>query len=289
VPFVLRLRYPADDRLPRMKPVAVVAALLLLVASCSASEPEVPVELPPSGGRFDYQIGGVYQPDARVKIVVRDRSKIPVGDRYNICYLNALQTQPDPMNGSLSWWKQHHGDLLVKKPDGEPMIDPEWDEGILDISTAEKRGKILDIQKKWIDDCKVSRYQAIEADNLDSHTRAGGAFDINATKEFMKAFVKHAHGKGLAVAQKNGGELGDSGKKYIGFDFAITEDCQANDECKPYADAFGDNVFQIEYTDEAFQESCTDRGGKVSIIRRDRNVVPYGHSDYVYEVCPPKA
>jgi hypothetical protein len=269
-----------------MKPAAAAAALLLFVASCTASESEAPVELPPAGGKFDYQIGGVYQPDARVKIVVRDRSKIPVGDRYNICYLNALQTQPDPMDGSLSWWKQNHGDLLVKKPDGEPMIDPEWDEGILDISTAEKRAKILDIQKQWIEGCKSSRYQAIEADNLDSHTRAGGAFDLNATKEFMKAFVKHAHQKGLAVAQKNGGELGDSGKKYVGFDFAITEDCQAHDECKPYADAFGDNVFQIEYTDEAFQKSCADRGGKVSIIRRDRNVVPYGHADYVYEVCP---
>jgi hypothetical protein len=272
-----------------MKPVAALAALLLLVASCSTSEPEPPsVQLPPSGGKFDYQIGGVYQPDARVKIVVRDRSKLPVGDRYNICYLNALQTQPDPMEGSLSWWQQNHGDLLVKKPDGQPVIVPQWEEGVLDISTAEKRGRILDIQKKWIEGCKTSRFQAIEADNLDSHTWAGGAFDINATKEFMKSFVRHAHEKGLAVAQKNGGELGDSGKKYVGFDFAITEDCQAHDECKPYADAFGDNVFQIEYTDEAFQSSCADRGGRVSVIRRDRNVVPYGHPDYVYEACPLK-
>jgi len=286
---VLRPRHLIAGTLPRMKPVAALAALLLLVASCSTSEPEPPaVELPPSGAKFDYQIGGVYQPDARVKIVVRDRSKLPVGDRYNICYLNALQTQPDPMEGSLSWWQQNHGDLLVKKPDGQPVIVPQWEEGVLDISTAEKRGRILDIQKKWIEGCKTSRFQAIEADNLDSHTWAGGAFDINATKEFMKSFVRHAHEKGLAVAQKNGGELGDSGKKYVGFDFAITEDCQAHDECKPYADAFGDNVFQIEYTDEAFQSSCADRGGRVSVIRRDRNVVPYGHPDYVYEACPLK-
>jgi hypothetical protein len=286
VPFVLRLRHLAGGTLPRMKTAAAAAALLLLVASCSASEPELPpVEMPPTGAKFDYQIGGVYQPEAKVKIVVRDRSKLPVGDRYNICYLNALQTQPDPMDGSLSWWKKNHNDLLVKKPDGEPVIDPEWDEGILDISTAEKRQRILDIQKKWIEGCKSSRYQAVEADNLDSHTRAGGAFDINATKEFMKAFVRHAHEKGLAVAQKNGGELGDSGKKYIGFDFAITEDCQVNDECGPYKQAFGDNVFQIEYTDEAFQKSCADRGGKTSIIRRDRAVVPYGHPDYIYEAC----
>ncbi|SDH23087.1 Glycoside-hydrolase family GH114 [Lentzea fradiae] len=269
-----------------MKPVAAVAALLLLVASCSTSEPELPpVELPPSGGKFDYQIGGAYQPEARVKIVVRDRSKLPVGDRYNVCYLNALQTQPDPLDGSLSWWREHHDDLLVKTPGGEPAIDPEWDEGILDISTAEKRGRIMEIQKKWIQECKTSRFQAIEADNLDSHTRAHGAFDINATKEYMKDFVRHAHEHGLAVAQKNGGELGDSGRKYIGFDFAITEDCQANDECGRYAEAFGDRVYEIEYTDEAFRKSCSDRGGRGSVIRRDRNVVPYGHPDYVYESC----
>ncbi|MFD5830103.1 endo alpha-1,4 polygalactosaminidase [Lentzea sp. NPDC060358] len=269
-----------------MKPVAALAALLLLVASCS-SEPETPpVELPPSGAKFDYQIGAVYQPEARVKVVVRDRGQFPVGDRYNVCYLNALQTQPDPMDGSLSWWKQHHLDLLVKNPDGEPAIDPEWDEGILDISTADKRGRILDIQKKWIEGCKLSRFQAIEADNLDSHTRAGGAFDLNATKEFMKAFVRHAHEKGLAVAQKNGHELGDSGKKYIGFDFAIAENCQANGECGPYAEAFSEKVFEIEYSDEAFQKSCSDRGGKRSVILRDRNLVSYGHPDYVYEACP---
>lgn len=269
-----------------MKTAVAAAALLLLVTSCTSAPELPPVQLPPAGGQFDYQVGGVYQPDARVKIVARDRSKIPVGDRYNICYVNALQTQPDPMEGGLGWWQKNHNDLLVKQPDGKPMIDPEWDEGLLDISTSDKRQKILNIQKKWIDECKTSRFQAIEADNIDSHARAGGAFDLNATKEFMKAFVRHAHEKGLAVAQKNGGELGDSGKKYIGFDFAITEDCQANDECKPYTEAFGDNFIQIEYTEEAFRKSCADRGGRVSIIRRDRTVVPYGHEDYVYEVCP---
>ncbi|GGU49812.1 endo alpha-1,4 polygalactosaminidase [Lentzea flava] len=272
---MLRLRY------------LTVGTLLLLVASCGTSEPETPrVELPPAGARFDYQIGGPYRPDARVRIVVRDRGETPVGDRYNVCYLNALQTQPEPMEGSLTWWRRNHDDLLVKKPDGEPVLDPEWDEGILDISTPDRRQKILDIQQKWIDGCKTSRFQAIEADNLDSHTRADGAFDLNATKEFMKAFVRYAHEKGLAVAQKNGGELGDSGRRDIGFDFAITEDCEAHDECRLYAEAFGDNFFQVEYTDEAFRKSCADRGGKVSIIRRDRNVVPYGHSDYVNEVCP---
>jgi hypothetical protein len=61
---------------------------------------------------------------------------------------------------------------------------------------------------------------------------------------------------------------------------------QVHDECEPYADAFGDRLLQIECTDEAFRKSCADRGGKVSIIRRDRNVVPQGHADYVDEVCP---
>lgn len=285
--MLLRLRNPATDRLPRMKTTAVVAALLLLVASCS-SEPDLPPrELPPAGAQLDYQLGGAYQPDVPVKIVVRDRSKTIDGRRYNICYLNALQTQPGSMDGGLDWWRKNHADLLVKKPDGEVAIDPEWAEGILDISTGDKRSRILEIQKKWIKDCKTSFYKGVEPDNLDSYTRAEGAFDLGATKEFMKAFVRYAHEQGLAVAQKNTAELGDAGKKEIGFDFAIAEDCQARDECNAYADAFGNDFFQIEYTEEGFRKSCTDRGGRVSVIRRDRNLVPYGHEDYVYEVCPP--
>lgn len=66
----------------------------------------------------------------------------------------------------------------------------------------------------------------------------------------MKGFVKYAHEQGLAVAQKNVAELGTAGKEEIGFDFAITEDCQALGECGSYAEAFGDHFFQIEYTDE---------------------------------------
>jgi hypothetical protein len=271
-----------------MKTAAAVAALLLLVTSCS-SEPDLPPrELPPAGGQLDYQLGGAYQPDVPVKIVVRDRSKIVDGRRYNICYLNALQTQPaSSAEGGLDWWRAHHADLLVKKPDGELAIDPRWGEAILDISTDEKRARILEIQKKWIRDCKTSFYKGVEPDNLDSYTKAEGAFDLNATKEYMKAFVRYAHEQGLAVAQKNTAELGNAGRKEIGFDFAIAEDCQTRGECKSYADAFGNNFFQIEYTEEGFRKSCADRGGRVSVIRRDRNLVPYGHEDYVYEVCPP--
>lgn len=158
----------------RMRFVAALAAVLLAVTSCS-SEPEPPPrELPPVGAQFDYQLGGTYQPDVPVKIVMRDRSKFADGRRYNICYLNALQTQPDPMEGGLSWWKQHHGDLLVKKPNGDVVIDEEWNEGVLDVSTDDKRRRILDIQKKWIKDCKTAMFKGVEPDNLDSYTRAEG-------------------------------------------------------------------------------------------------------------------
>jgi hypothetical protein len=271
-----------------MRTAAVVAALLLLVTSCSGEPDLPPRELPPVGAVFDYQIGGAYQPDVPVEIVVRDRSKTPDGRRYNICYLNALQTQPDPMEGGLSWWRQHHADLLVKRADGAPAIDEEWDEGILDISTEDKRARILEVQKKWIKGCKQSTFKAVEPDNLDSYTRSNGAFDLNATKEFMKGFVRYAHEQGLAVAQKNAAELGTAGKEEVGFDFAIAEECQVHGECGRYAEAFGDNFIQIEYTDDGFRKACTDRGGRVSVIRRDRDVVPYGHGDYVYEVCPPR-
>ena len=35
-----------------------------------------------------------------------------------------------------------------------------------------------------------------------------------------------------------------------GLDFAVAEECGQYDECGDYADAFGNNVIVIEYTDD---------------------------------------
>jgi len=253
---------------------------------------------PPAHGQFDYQIGGPYVPRPSVQIVDRDRTESPVPGKYNICYVNALQTQPDedgqssssPPYGTTQWWLKNHGDLLVRDHSGAIVLDPQWNEAIIDVSTALKRRAVFAIEQPWIDGCKKSGFNAIEPDNLDSYDRSGGAFAFDADSAYMRLVVPYAHSKGLAVAQKNANsEFGSTGKSVYGFDFAITEDCAHYSECEDYTNVYGANVIEIEYTDSPladFTKSCTARGRTISIIRRDRNVVPLGAAAYSYALCP---
>jgi hypothetical protein len=51
---------------------------------------------------------------------------------------------------------------------------------------------------------------------------------------------------------------------------------------------YGDRVYEIEYTDNgtaAFREACGERGGRISIILRDRDVVAAATPGYHYEFC----
>lgn len=41
----------------------------------------------------------------------------------------------------------------------------------------------------------------------------------------------------------------------------------------------------IEYTDEGLATACTRWGGSLSIVRRDRDVVPEGAAGYVRKTC----
>jgi hypothetical protein len=237
------------------------------------------VRLPPVNAVFDYQIGGAYPPVAGVGIVDRDRDDPPVPDRYNICYVNAFQTQP----GENGWWKQNHDDLLLKR-DGTYVEDPNWPgELILDLSASAKRNAVTAIVGTWIAGCAAKGYQAIEPDNLDSWTRSRGLMTQADALEYAKLLVAAAHQRGLAIAQKNTPEFGRAG-----FDFAIAEECAVFDECGRYLSAYGDHVVEIEYTDNPrahYEQACGAQGKRVSVILRDRQVVAAGKTGYHYENC----
>ena len=267
--------------------LTTIAALTLSMAlgagACAASTP-TPV-LPPVNGQFDYQIGGPYNPVAAVKIVDRDRTASPVAGKYNICYINAFQTQP----GEASFWTGSHADLLLKNSKGKYLIDPDWpDEYILDTSTAAKRASLATIINGWIDGCATKGFQAIEPDNLDSWTRSKSQLTKANNVAMATLLAAHAHSKGLAIAQKNTSELGSTGKTSVGFDFAIAEECQVYTECDAYTGPYGNNVIEIEYTDNArsaYTKACAAQGKNISVILRDRDVVPSGESAYRYEAC----
>lgn len=253
-------------------------ASVVAVAAMSAA----PVTLPPTAGVADYQLGGAYAPAANVQIVTRDRTEAPAAGLYSICYVNSFQTQP----GTLSWWKKKHPSLLLRDAKGRLARDPGWpDEVLLDIRTSRKRAAIGAINRTWFAQCARKGYQAVEPDNLDSWTRSKGRLKKAHAVSFAKRLVREAHRSGLAIAQKNTPQLGRLG---LGFDFAVAEECEVYRECGAYTRAYGTRLIEIEYTDNgraAFKRACAARGGRASILLRDRDVVRPRSKRYVYRAC----
>jgi hypothetical protein len=233
--------------------------------------------LPPVGGGFDYQLGGAYAPAEGVGVLVRDSADAPAPGFYNVCYLNAFQTQPD------SDWSGERSGLVLRAASGSPIVDPDWpDESLLDISTADKRERLVSIVAGWFDDCAAAGFDAVELDNLDSFTRSGRALDFEATSAYASALTRAGHERGLAVAQKNTAEAAACARA-LGFDFAITEECWRWNECDVYTEPYGERVFDIEYDPDAFATGCRAARSPAPILR-DLELGPPGPG-YVREEC----
>ncbi|MET7358856.1 endo alpha-1,4 polygalactosaminidase [Streptomyces sp. NPDC005562] len=273
------------------------ALLLALVAGCSGSDSggsgrsEQPergtaargdVRQPPVDARFDYQLGGAYPPPAKVRAVSRDRAAEPAAGRYNICYVNAFQAQPGKK--AARWWQREHPGLLLRDDAGRTVVDEDWREPLLDISTAKKRAALAEIVGKWIDGCATAGYDAVEPDNLDSYERSDGLLTPDDAAAFARLLARRAHDQGLAVAQKNTTDLLDR-RERIGFDFAVTEECAHYKECPDFASAYDGKVFDIEYVAKDFDAACRTWGKKLSITLRDRDVRPAGEDGHVYRHC----
>ena len=237
------------------------------------------VRLPPTNAKLDYQLGGAYTPPAGVMIVSRDRTAMPASGLYNICYVNGFQIQP----GEASVWMSQHSELILRDGNGAPVIDTDWNEMLIDVSTPAKRTAVAAIVGGWIDDCKTAGFDAIEIDNLDSYSRSGGRLTADNAVATMVLFAASAHGKGLAIAQKNSAEIVGR-RTEMGTDFVVAEECNTFDECGSYVAGYGDHVLVIEYVRADFTKGCAGFPG-LSIVLRDRNLVAPGASAYVYDGC----
>lgn len=269
--------------------LAVSAALAsFLAAACSSggdteetassAKESTTVTLPPVHAGFDYQLGGPYTPPAGVSVVARDHTAPPAPGMYNICYVNAFQAQP----GAEKEWD---ADLLLRDKAGKVVMDKDWGEAMLDVHTDAKRKRIAHKVNVWIDECAAKGYKAIDPDNYDSYTRVPkGLLTANDAKAFLSLLAAHAHAKGLAIGQKNTPQLAPA-RKQVGVDFAVVEECGQYDECGDYAAAFGNHMIVIEYTEQGMKRACQGWGDKISIVRRDRNLVPGGDKDYLRETC----
>lgn len=235
--------------------------------------------LPEANAPFDYQIGGAYTPPAGVRVVSRDRSSAPVVGLYNLCYVNGFQIQPDEE----SFWTTEHSDLILKDSKGDPVVDADWNEMLLDTSTAEKRDQLAAIVGKWISGCKTAGFDAVEVDNLDSYARSSGRLTQANNVALMAQLSAAAHAIGLAIAQKNSSELLGS-VAAMGTDFAVVEECNRYDECGDYQSAYGNRLFVIEYRTQDFEAGCAAYP-ELSIVLRDLNVSTPGSSGYVFQGC----
>ncbi|MGM7422029.1 endo alpha-1,4 polygalactosaminidase [Cellulosimicrobium sp. CpK407] len=216
------------------------------------------VELPPTSGVLDYQLGGAYdEVDAgsgpvTPDVVVRDATAAPLSGAYNVCYVNGFQTQPDDADLWLA-----HEDLLLHDADGVLVVDPDWpDEFVLDPSTAAQRDGILDVLGPVVTGCAGDGFDAVEIDNLDTWTRFA-EIDEAGAHALATAYVDLAHDAGLAIAQKNAAEITQVAHDDLGFDFAVTEECAVWDECAAYTDVYGDHVLQVEYPGPLAGEGLT--------------------------------
>lgn len=263
----------------------ILVLALLACAACSTAPGTAPTSGAgagnlPAAAKVDYQIGGAYPPAADARIVERDRTDKPVKGRYNICYLNAFQTQPDETPS----WRKDHDSLLLRDAAGNYVVDREWNETLLDISTPESRTELLAVISPWIDTCTQDGFDAAELDNLDSYTRSNGRLTAADAIEFSAALAHRAHAQGLAVAQKNAPALA-AAREDTGFDFAIVEECQANAECELFTKVYDSAMIEIEYSEPAFRAACAARGTSVSIVLRDRGVLPAGRPGYLNRYC----
>lgn len=256
-------------------------AAVIALASCPPAAGAT-VELPPTSGGFDYQLGGPSD-GTGLTVVARDSTDAPLAGSYNICYLNGFQTQP----GSGQEWLAQHGEVVLHDAAGAPVTDPDWpDEYILDPSGASQRATILGLLTPAMNRCADNGFDAIEIDNLDTFTRFPAISRAGAL-ELARGFIGLAHDRGMAIGQKNAAEIAGTGKA-MGFDFAVAEGCAAYGECSAYTDVYGSHVLQIEYADNLpapFAAVCASASRAPLTILRDRELTPEGAPGRVYQQC----
>lgn len=242
--------------------------------------------IPPFPESFvpDVQTGGAYDPAPGVDLVVRSANAFPEKGLYNVCAVDPFQTQ----RADVDFWLSNNRDLLLWDGSGAPVADPNAPgQYILDISTSAKRGRIAEIQSRVLRDCAARGFQAVVLDNLDSYQRSAGAFDLGASSAYAALLTAKAHALGLPIGQKNTPELGWAGSDEIGFDFAVAEDCVADQNCSAFRDVYGTRVIGIEHTDRTtdFAAVCADPRRPSSTLLRDRALRDPGSPGYAAERC----
>ena len=218
---VVRVSFLAGSRRRSLGGRGLIAAVAACVALAGPAGSAYAAPDPgplPTGTDVDYQLGGARPVPGHVGIVVRDRNARPAAGRYDVCYVNGFQTQPDERR----FWR-HHPHLLLRQG-GRPVEDEAWGEWLLDPRTRAKRAALARIVGRWVAGCAADGFDAVELDNLDSFTRSHGLVSRRQALAYARLLVAAGHRAGLAVGQKN---LAAYDGTRIGYDFAVARSAVA--------------------------------------------------------------
>lgn len=206
-----------------------------------------------------YDLDG-FETDARTVAALHDN-----GIRV-LCYISM---------GTLEEWRPDAGDYPPE------IIGNEWGdwpgEYFVDIRRIDLLAPILEAR---LDMCASKGFDAVEPDNIDSYGNSSDVSGLPLTLDDQRSFdlwlANAAHERGLAIGQKNVPEL--TGDLVATYDFAVTEDCVADDWCEevaPYLDA-NKPVFAIEYTDRTseadFHAVCDAQTRPYSFVLKHREL-----------------
>jgi hypothetical protein len=154
--------------------------------------------------------------------------------RRVICYVNA---------GGWEDWRPDASrfptDVIGKPLDGWP--GERW----LDIRRLDVLAPLMEAR---LDMCQDKGFDAVEPDNIDGYINDTG-FALSASDQlrFNRWLADTAHDRGMSIGLKN--DLDQIGDLLAHFDWALSEECFAYDECEllvPFI-AAGKAVFHVEY------------------------------------------
>jgi hypothetical protein len=152
-----------------------------------------------------------------------------------VCYFSA---------GTWESWRPDQAELPASTR-GTSLDPPFSDELWLDT----RSGAVREVMRARLDRAAQKGCDAVEPDNVDGYTNQPG-FPLTAATQldFNRFLASEAHARGLGVGLKNDV---DQLTELVGdFDWALNEECVANDECAGYADTFiaaGKAVLHAEY------------------------------------------
>jgi hypothetical protein len=252
----------ATEDNPMKRPLILAATLLVtLAAGCgdgeeatsTATEPKPYEPLPNDTGWFrptadltwQWQITGELNASYDVDVYDIDAfensgetiAELHDQGRRVVCYFSA---------GSYEPW-QGDADRYDPQDIGNPLAD--WpDERWVDIRSP----RIRAIMSARLDIAASKGCDAVEPDNVTAYRNDSG-YDISADDQlaFNRWLADEAHARGMGIALKNDddqvAELVDA------FDFSVSEECHAFDECDAYAPFLQLNkpVFNAEYAESA--------------------------------------